>query len=115
MTDMRIGNQWLRSNTKYLGKRKKLWFIAFCSFRIYFIFELFRKWFFSSVVAERHSSLGSVQDLRTGGRWYDPLARPIFLPRFDDSHCDKNHSSFTAVHCFDNGYVVKQPVAWKEY
>ena len=25
------------------------------------------------------------------------------------------HSSHTAVHCFDNGYVGKQSVAWKEY
>ena len=25
------------------------------------------------------------------------------------------HSSLTAVRCFDNGYVEKQPVAWKEY
>ena len=25
------------------------------------------------------------------------------------------HSSLTAVRCFDNGYVGKQPVAWKEY
>ena len=33
----------------------------------------------------------------------------------DDSHCDKIPSSLTAVHCFDDGYVEKQPVAWKEY
>ena len=25
------------------------------------------------------------------------------------------HISLTAVHCFDNGYVGKQPVAWKEH
>ena len=31
------------------------------------------------------------------------------------SHCDSIHSSLTAVHCFDNVYVGKQPVAWKEY
>ena len=42
-------------------------------------------------------------------------ARPIFFPRTDDSHCDRIHSSLTAVRCFDNGYVGKQPVAWKEY
>ena len=23
--------------------------------------------------------------------------------------------AFTAVHCFDDGYVGKQPLAWKEY
>ena len=33
----------------------------------------------------------------------------------DDSHCDRIHSSLTAVRCFDIGYVGKQPVAWKEY
>ena len=33
----------------------------------------------------------------------------------NDSHCDRIHSSHTAVRCFDNGYVGKQPVAWKEY
>ena len=42
-------------------------------------------------------------------------ARLIFFPKIDDSHCDRIHSSLTAVHCFDNGCVGKQPVAWKEY
>ena len=42
-------------------------------------------------------------------------ARPIFFQRIDDIHCDRIHSSLTAVHCFDNGYVGKQTVAWKEY
>ena len=42
-------------------------------------------------------------------------ARPIFFPRIDDSHCDRIHSSLTAVRCFDNDYVGMQPVAWKEY
>ena len=28
-----------------------------------------------------------------------------------DSHCDMIHSSLTAVHCFDNGYLVKETVA----
>ena len=42
-------------------------------------------------------------------------ARPIFFPRIDDSHCDKIHSSLTAVRCFDNGYMGKQSVVWKEY
>ena len=31
--------------------------------------------------AQPHSSVGSVQDLRTVGRWFDPPARPIFFPR----------------------------------
>ena len=42
-------------------------------------------------------------------------ARPIFIPRIDDSHFDRIYSSLTAVRSFDNGYVGKQPVAWKEY
>ena len=41
--------------------------------------------------------------------------RPIFFPMIDDSHCDRIHSSLTAVCCFNNGYVRKHPVAWKEY
>ena len=71
-----------------------------------FFFVWFRVW---------ASSDNSVEDLRTGGRWFDPRARPIFFPRIGDSHCDRIHSSLTAVHCFDNGYVGKQPVAWKEF
>ena len=43
------------------------------------------------------------------------LAWPVFFPRINDSHCDRIHSSLTIVHCFDNGYVEKQAVAWKEY
>ena len=39
----------------------------------------------------------------------------MFFPPIDDSHCDRIHSSLTAVRCFDNGYVGKQSVAWKEY
>ena len=42
-------------------------------------------------------------------------AGQIFFPRTDDSHCDKIYSSLTAVRCFDDGYVGKQPVVWKEY
>ena len=32
----------------------------------------------------------------------------IFLLRIDDSHCDRIHSSLTAVRCFDNGYLGKK-------
>ena len=42
-----------------------------------------------------HGLVGSVQDLRTGGRWFDPQGRPIFFPRIDDSHLDKINSSLT--------------------
>ena len=59
------------------------------------------------------SSAGSVEDMRIGGRWFEPPARQIFSLRNDDSHCDSIHSSLNAVHCFDNGYLEKQPVACK--
>ena len=49
----------------------------------------------------------SVQDLRIGSLWFDHRAWLIFFPRIDDSHCDRIHSSLTAVHCFDDGYVGK--------
>ena len=42
-------------------------------------------------------------------------ARPISFPRIDDSHCNRIHSSLTAVPCFDNSNVGKQAMAWKEY
>ena len=41
--------------------------------------------------------------------WDSPRATNIFMSR-----CDRINSSLTAVRCFDNGYVGKQPVAWKE-
>ena len=65
--------------------------------------------------AKPHSSVSSVVDLRTGGRWFDSPALPIFFSRIDDSHCNRIHSSLTTVSCFDIGYVGKQQVAWKEY
>ena len=60
-------------------------------------------------------SVGNLEDLRAGGRWCEPPVRPIFFPGIDDSHCDRFHSSLTAVRCFNNDYVRKQPVAWEEY
>ena len=42
------------------------------------------------------------------------LSRQIFFPS-DDSHCDRIHSSLTAVLCCHSGYEGKQPAAWKEY
>ena len=54
-------------------------------------------------------SVGSV-DFRIGGRWLEPLCRPKFSQRTDDSHCDRIHFCPTAVRCFDNGYVGKQPM-----
>ena len=55
------------------------------------------------------------EDWRTGGRWFEPLTWPIFFPRIDDIHCNRIQSTLTTVHCFYDGYVGKQPVAWKEY
>ena len=58
----------------------------------------------------------ALQILRTGGRVFDPwLDQYSFFPRIDANHCDSIHSSVIAVPSFDNGYVEKQPVAWKEY
>ena len=38
-----------------------------------------------------------------------------FFPRINDGHCNRIHASLTTGHSFDNDYVGKQPVAWKEY
>ena len=60
---------------------------------------------------DAHSSVGP----ENRGSLVRSPAPPIFSPRIADSQCDRTHSSFTAVRCFDNVYVGKQPVAWKEY
>ena len=65
--------------------------------------------------AELNSYVSSAQVLRTEGCWGDLRARPKFFPRIDDNHCLGIHSSLSAVNCFDNGYVEKQPVAGIEY
>ena len=39
----------------------------------------------------------------------------VMITFCDSSSCDRIHSSLTPVSCFDNGYVGKQPVVWKEY
>ena len=62
-----------------------------------------------------HSSVGSVVDLRTGGRWFDRHLGQYSFSEIGESQCNGVHASLTAVHCFDNGYVGKQPVAWEEY
>ena len=61
-----------------------------------------------------YSSVGSVQDLKTGGHWFDPWFSQYSF-RVEDSLCDKIHSSLTAFNHFDKVYVGKQPVAWKVY
>ena len=52
-------------------------------------------------------SIGIVEDLRTGGRWFEPPTQQMFFSRVDDSHCNRIHSSLSAIHFFDNGYVGK--------
>ena len=54
-----------------------------------------------------HSSVASVEDLRTGGCWFGPQAQPIFFSRIDNSHLDRIHGSITPAHCFDDGCVGK--------
>ena len=67
-----------------------------------------------TIVAEHHSSVGSVPGLRTGRLLLDPQFCQYSVSG-DDSHYDNIHFSPTAVLCFDNNYVAKQPVDWKEY
>ena len=50
-----------------------------------------------------------IQDLRTGGGWFDPL-----LVQYSFIGLATGFISL-AVNCFDNGVVRKQPLAWKEY
>ena len=65
--------------------------------------------------AKPHSSVGRVQDLRTGGYWFVSGLGQYSVRGTDDSQCNWIHSSLTAVCCFGSGYVGKQPVARKEY
>ena len=54
-------------------------------------------------VAYRTLELEAAGSIRGHGQY--------FFQRLDD----RIHSSLTAVHCFDDGYVGKQLVAWKAY
>ena len=81
----------------------------------YLVVQFHKRDLYGPLIAEPHSSVGSIQELRTGGPWFNLWARPIFFPRIDHCHWDRINSSFTAVHCFDNGYVGKEPVACAEY
>ena len=43
-----------------------------------------------------YTSVSSVPDLRTGGRWFEPQAPPaFFFVRIDESNCNRIHSSIT--------------------
>ena len=33
----------------------------------------------NKISVEPHSSVGSVEDLKTGGRWFDPLLNPVAM------------------------------------
>ena len=59
---------------------------------------------------EPHTSVNSVHDFRTGGRWLDPRLGQYFFRELI-----RVHSFIIAVNCFDNCYVGKQSVAWEEY
>ena len=65
-------------------------------------------------MAEPHSSVGSIADLRTGGRWFD-----TWLGQYSFGGLmivvETGFIPLSQLCCFDNGYVGKQPVAWKEY
>ena len=39
----------------------------------------------------------------------------LFFLGINDSHCGRINSSLIVVHCFDDGYVGKQPASWKKY
>ena len=56
------------------------------------------------------NSVGSVVGLKTGSLI---SGLPSFFSRLDNGHCDSIHSTLTADHCFDNIFLGKQPVAWK--
>ena len=62
--------------------------------------------FFHWLKAKPHSSVGSVENLRTRGRWFNPQlgqysGREMMIVTATDS------SSITTVHCVKNGYVRK--------
>ena len=67
-----------------------------------------------TIGAEPHSSVGNVADLKTGGHWFDPKLCQYFFRELMIIIA-RGLIPLTAVHCFDDGYVGKQPVAWKEY
>ena len=63
---------------------------------------------------ESHSSVDSVADLKTGGHWLDPQLVQYSFPGLMIVIAIE-FIPLTAVCCFDNGYVGKQPLGWKEY
>ena len=62
------------------------------------------------ICAEPHSSVDSAHDLRTGGRLFDPRVSQYSV-RGLTIVTAKGFIPLSAVRCFDNGNVGKQPVA----
>ena len=62
--------------------------------------------------AEPHNSVGSVANLKTGGRRFDSWLGQYYL-RGLMIVIATGFIPLAAVHCIDNGYLGKQPVAWK--
>ena len=68
--------------------------------------------YFSAFI-EPHSSVGTVVDFRTGGCWFDPrLGQYSFRGLMIVIVTGFIPLSLLSVVC-NNGYVGKQPVAWK--
>ena len=59
-----------------------------------------------------HSSLTF---MRIDHGHHNRIHSSLTFMRIDHGHHNRIHSSLTTVFCSDNGYVRKQPVAWKEY
>ena len=70
----------------------------------------------SKILSSGNGLMGKVQNLRTGGRCVDPKLGHYFCRGLMMVIATEfTPLSFIAVHCYDDGYVGKQPVAWKEY
>ena len=57
------------------------------------------------------SSVGTVEDLRTGRRWFDSLAGPIFYPRINNTHGDRIHSYLSPVSIVSS-MVMLESIQW---
>ena len=69
----------------------------------------------SNLVAEPHGSVGSVVDLRTGGRWPDSQLGQYSFQGLMIVIATGFIPLSPLVRCFDNSYLGKQPVVWKDY
>ena len=64
--------------------------------------------------AAPHSSVGSVADLRTGGGWFDPRLSQYSFRGLTISIATGFITLSPLSIVSNNGYVGKQPVAWKQ-